>query len=158
MNDLVLDTTELLVCLLQPITFALVYVGTTLKDLSDVTHGWNEVSTTHWVSAVLNFFCWALAMKLLEFEQQSIVISLCWTISVNFIFMNCCCIYQIFFLCPPNGYLLNLMLNLENPKSSGSSSLNHLLGRKNDAILFALCSFSFDMQFWLLLFCRQMRA
>ncbi|KAA8543215.1 hypothetical protein F0562_021290 [Nyssa sinensis] len=34
---------------MMPITFALVYVGTTLKDLSDVTHGWNEVSTTRWV-------------------------------------------------------------------------------------------------------------
>ncbi|KAF8388002.1 hypothetical protein HHK36_026668 [Tetracentron sinense] len=33
---------------MMPITFALVYVGTTLKDLSDVTHGWNEVSTTRW--------------------------------------------------------------------------------------------------------------
>ncbi|KAF3791692.1 TVP38/TMEM64 family membrane protein, partial [Nymphaea thermarum] len=31
-----------------PITFALVYVGTTLKDLSDVTHGWSEISTTRW--------------------------------------------------------------------------------------------------------------
>lgn len=30
---------------MMPITFAFVYVGTTLKDLSDVTHGWNEVST-----------------------------------------------------------------------------------------------------------------
>ncbi|CAK9151050.1 unnamed protein product [Ilex paraguariensis] len=34
---------------MMPITFALVYVGTTLKDLSDVTHGWNEVSTTRWL-------------------------------------------------------------------------------------------------------------
>ncbi|TYI92137.1 hypothetical protein E1A91_D02G046600v1 [Gossypium mustelinum] len=31
-----------------PITLALVYVGTTLKDLSDVTHGWNEFSTARW--------------------------------------------------------------------------------------------------------------
>lgn len=31
---------------MMPITFALVYIGTTLKDLSDVTHGWSEVSTT----------------------------------------------------------------------------------------------------------------
>ena len=35
--------------LLQPITLALVYVGTTLKDLSDVTHGWGEFSKTRWV-------------------------------------------------------------------------------------------------------------
>ncbi|XP_062021275.1 uncharacterized protein LOC133737798 [Rosa rugosa] len=40
---------------MMPITFALVYVGTTLKDLSDVTHGWNEVSTTRWVFIVLGF-------------------------------------------------------------------------------------------------------
>lgn len=40
---------------MMPITFALVYVGTTLKDLSDVTHGWNEVSTTRWVLMVLGF-------------------------------------------------------------------------------------------------------
>ncbi|CAN6481966.1 unnamed protein product [Victoria cruziana] len=37
---------------MMPITFALVYVGTTLKDLSDVTHGWNEISTTRWVMLV----------------------------------------------------------------------------------------------------------
>ncbi|OVA02968.1 SNARE associated Golgi protein [Macleaya cordata] len=35
---------------MMPITLALVYVGTTLKDLSDVTHGWGEISTTRWVS------------------------------------------------------------------------------------------------------------
>ncbi|EMS68572.1 hypothetical protein TRIUR3_20457 [Triticum urartu] len=33
---------------MMPITLALVYVGTTLKDLSDVTHGWSEISTTRW--------------------------------------------------------------------------------------------------------------
>lgn len=33
---------------MMPITFAFVYVGTTIKDLSDVTHGWNEISTTRW--------------------------------------------------------------------------------------------------------------
>lgn len=38
--------------LLQPITFALVYVGTTLKDLSDVTHRWSEMSTTNWVNFI----------------------------------------------------------------------------------------------------------
>ncbi|KAG6647657.1 hypothetical protein CIPAW_07G093200, partial [Carya illinoinensis] len=40
---------------MMPITFALVYVGTTLKDLSDVTHGWNEVSTIRLVFIVLGF-------------------------------------------------------------------------------------------------------
>lgn len=34
---------------MMPITFAFVYVGTTLKDLSDVTHGWSEVSTARLV-------------------------------------------------------------------------------------------------------------
>ncbi|KAK6940848.1 SNARE associated Golgi protein [Dillenia turbinata] len=33
---------------MMPITFALVYVGTTLKDLSDLTHGWSEVSKARW--------------------------------------------------------------------------------------------------------------
>jgi hypothetical protein len=42
--------------LLQPITLALVYVGTTLKDLSDVTHGWSEFSKTRWVRASHLFF------------------------------------------------------------------------------------------------------
>ncbi|RDX83715.1 hypothetical protein CR513_35339, partial [Mucuna pruriens] len=32
---------------MMPITLALVYVGTTLKDLSDVTCGWGEFSKTH---------------------------------------------------------------------------------------------------------------
>ncbi|KAK4759147.1 hypothetical protein SAY87_022278 [Trapa incisa] len=34
---------------MMPITLVLVYVGTTLKDLSDVTHGWNEFSPRHLV-------------------------------------------------------------------------------------------------------------
>ncbi|GMY16633.1 TVP38/TMEM64 family membrane protein slr0305-like isoform X2 [Fagus crenata] len=40
---------------MMPLTFALVYVGTTLKDLSDVTHGWNEFSTIRWVFVALGF-------------------------------------------------------------------------------------------------------
>lgn len=39
---------------MMPITLALVYVGTTLKDLSDVTHGWNEFSTSRWVFLILS--------------------------------------------------------------------------------------------------------
>ncbi|KAL1808415.1 hypothetical protein DCAR_0727878 [Daucus carota subsp. sativus] len=35
-----------------PITLALVYAGTTLKDLSDVTHGWHEFSKTRWALIV----------------------------------------------------------------------------------------------------------
>lgn len=38
---------------MMPITFALVYVGTTLKDLSDVTHGWGEFSKTRWAMIIL---------------------------------------------------------------------------------------------------------
>ncbi|XP_054786024.1 uncharacterized protein LOC129292498 [Prosopis cineraria] len=33
---------------MMPVTLALVYLGTTLKDLSDVTHGWSEFSKTRW--------------------------------------------------------------------------------------------------------------
>lgn len=40
----------------QPITVALVYAGTTLKDLSDVTHGWGEFSKSRWVrDAILSY-------------------------------------------------------------------------------------------------------
>jgi len=40
----------------QPLTVALVYAGTTLKDISDVTHGWGEFSKTRWVrDAILNY-------------------------------------------------------------------------------------------------------
>lgn len=38
---------------MMPITLALVYVGTTLKDLSDVTHGWSEFSKTRWAFIIL---------------------------------------------------------------------------------------------------------
>ncbi|KDP21487.1 hypothetical protein JCGZ_21958 [Jatropha curcas] len=47
---------------MMPITFALVYMGTTLKDLSDVTHGWNEVSTTRWIFMALGFVISAIMM------------------------------------------------------------------------------------------------
>lgn len=43
---------------LQPITLALVYVGTTLKDLSDVTHGWTGFSKTRWVRQFLVYYCY----------------------------------------------------------------------------------------------------
>ncbi|KAK2394070.1 TVP38/TMEM64 family membrane protein [Trifolium repens] len=38
---------------MMPITLALVYVGTTLKDLSDVTHGWGEFSKTRWAFIII---------------------------------------------------------------------------------------------------------
>ncbi|KAJ9556903.1 hypothetical protein OSB04_011517 [Centaurea solstitialis] len=40
---------------MMPITFALVYVGTTLKDLADVTHGWSQFSKTRWALIILSF-------------------------------------------------------------------------------------------------------
>ncbi|KAJ4868910.1 SNARE associated Golgi protein family [Raphanus sativus] len=39
---------------MMPITLVLVYVGTTLKDLSDVTHKWSELSFGHWASLILS--------------------------------------------------------------------------------------------------------
>ncbi|KAH0888489.1 hypothetical protein HID58_050924 [Brassica napus] len=39
---------------MMPITLALVYVGTTLKDLSDATHKWSELSFGHWASLILS--------------------------------------------------------------------------------------------------------
>ncbi|XP_042503409.1 TVP38/TMEM64 family membrane protein slr0305-like [Macadamia integrifolia] len=47
---------------MMPITLALVYIGTTLKDISDVTHGWGEISTTRWVFIVLSFVVSVLLM------------------------------------------------------------------------------------------------
>ncbi|TKY54048.1 SNARE associated Golgi protein [Spatholobus suberectus] len=41
---------------MMPITLALVYVGTTLKDLSDVTRGWGEFSKTHLVKSCYPLF------------------------------------------------------------------------------------------------------
>ncbi|KAC9177458.1 hypothetical protein E3N88_46261 [Mikania micrantha] len=35
--------------ILNPITFMFVYIGTTLSDLSDITHGWHEISKTRWM-------------------------------------------------------------------------------------------------------------
>ncbi|GFP94823.1 tvp38/tmem64 family membrane protein slr0305 [Phtheirospermum japonicum] len=40
---------------MMPITLALVYVGTTLKDISDVTHGWSGLSKTRWAFIALSF-------------------------------------------------------------------------------------------------------
>lgn len=37
-----------------PITVALVYVGTTLKDLSDVTHGWHEITPSRWAFLIIS--------------------------------------------------------------------------------------------------------
>lgn len=37
-----------------PITLGLVYIGTTLKDLSDVTHGWSKGATSRWVLLILS--------------------------------------------------------------------------------------------------------
>ncbi|MQL73790.1 hypothetical protein Taro_006180, partial [Colocasia esculenta] len=47
---------------MMPITLALVYVGTTLKDLSDVTHGWSDFSTTRWVIIIAGLIVSAVLM------------------------------------------------------------------------------------------------
>ncbi|KAL8100275.1 hypothetical protein AgCh_032502 [Apium graveolens] len=39
---------------MMPITLVLVYAGTTLKDISDVTHGWHDFSKSRWVLIVLS--------------------------------------------------------------------------------------------------------
>ncbi|XP_004486152.1 uncharacterized protein [Cicer arietinum] len=47
---------------MMPITLGLVYVGTTLKDLSDVTHGWSEFSKTRWAFIIIGL---AISMVLM---------------------------------------------------------------------------------------------
>ncbi|KAG5567599.1 hypothetical protein RHGRI_002966 [Rhododendron griersonianum] len=47
---------------MMPITFTFVYVGTTLKDLSDVTHGWAEVSKTRWALMAAGFLISVILM------------------------------------------------------------------------------------------------
>nr|AFK33422.1 unknown [Medicago truncatula] len=39
---------------MMPLTVALVYAGTTLKDISDVTHGWGEFSKTRWAMIIFS--------------------------------------------------------------------------------------------------------
>ncbi|KAG8477703.1 hypothetical protein CXB51_027680 [Gossypium anomalum] len=48
--------------LLQPSIFGLAYIGTTIKDLSDVTHGWNEISTIHQVLTAIGFCASAILL------------------------------------------------------------------------------------------------
>ncbi|KAG0483441.1 hypothetical protein HPP92_011525 [Vanilla planifolia] len=47
---------------MMPITLALVYVGTTIKDLTDVTHGTGDFSTSRWVLLILGFVISAIVM------------------------------------------------------------------------------------------------
>nr|GLL41801.1 uncharacterized protein LOC109146881 [Ipomoea trifida] len=47
---------------MMPITFALVYVGTTLKDLSDVSHGWNEFSKSRMAFIAVGFLVSVILM------------------------------------------------------------------------------------------------
>lgn len=63
---------------MMPITFALVYIGTTIKDLSDVTHRWSEISKVHWIlmtagllaSAVLIFLVAKIAKRSLAMALE----------------------------------------------------------------------------------------
>ncbi|MBA0652962.1 hypothetical protein Goklo_020176, partial [Gossypium klotzschianum] len=51
---------------MTPSIFGLAYIGTTIKDLSDVTHGWNEISTIHQDMGFHNveiFLSWLLLVK-----------------------------------------------------------------------------------------------
>nr|XP_018677328.1 PREDICTED: uncharacterized protein LOC103969706 [Musa acuminata subsp. malaccensis] len=57
--------------ILSPITLALVYVGTTFKDLADVTHRWNEVSSTHWVLMVTGLAISAILMVCVTRETHA---------------------------------------------------------------------------------------
>lgn len=59
------------------------YVGTTFKDLADVTHRWNEVSSTHWVS--LCYF-WSPIYLLLNDHESSLlmVTGMCSSLGVSF--------------------------------------------------------------------------
>ncbi|CAL9203199.1 uncharacterized protein LOC135631215 [Musa acuminata AAA Group] len=56
---------------MMPITLALVYVGTTFKDLADVTHRWNEVSSTHWVLMVTGLAISAILMVCVTRETHA---------------------------------------------------------------------------------------
>ncbi|CAI0395290.1 unnamed protein product [Linum tenue] len=53
----------------MPITFALVYVGTTLNDLSAITHGWAEASKMRWIFMVLGLVISG------EFTRNSFLVS-----------------------------------------------------------------------------------
>lgn len=73
--------------LLQPITFALVYVGTTLKDLSDVTHGWSDVSKTRWVRTYLSYEYYlitpiAFLLLVLDYEDGIVQLIRVWNILI----------------------------------------------------------------------------
>ncbi|KMS98740.1 hypothetical protein BVRB_3g069200 [Beta vulgaris subsp. vulgaris] len=47
---------------MMPITLALVYAGTTLKDLSDITHGWHEFSPSHWAYLIVSILVSVILM------------------------------------------------------------------------------------------------
>nr|KJB42079.1 hypothetical protein B456_007G135500 [Gossypium raimondii] len=47
---------------MTPSIFGLAYIGTTIKDLSDVTHGWNEISTIHQVLMAIGFCASAILL------------------------------------------------------------------------------------------------
>ncbi|KAF6145278.1 hypothetical protein GIB67_041473 [Kingdonia uniflora] len=58
---------------MMPITALLVYMGTTLKDLSDVTHGWGEVTKTRWVAIICGIvFSAALMMYITKVAKASL--------------------------------------------------------------------------------------
>ncbi|XP_042407921.1 TVP38/TMEM64 family membrane protein slr0305-like isoform X1 [Zingiber officinale] len=56
---------------MMPITLVLVYVGTTLDDLADVTHGWSEASTAHWGTMVAGLVISAILMVCVTREAKA---------------------------------------------------------------------------------------
>ncbi|XP_076888381.1 uncharacterized protein LOC143538793 [Bidens hawaiensis] len=56
---------------MMPITLALVYVGTTLKDLADVTHGWSRFSKTRWALVILSFVVSVILMAVVTKVAKS---------------------------------------------------------------------------------------
>ncbi|XP_074561042.1 uncharacterized protein LOC141817263 [Curcuma longa] len=55
---------------MMPITLALVYVGTTLKELAEVTHGWSEVSITRWAMMIAGLLITAVLMVCVTREAK----------------------------------------------------------------------------------------
>ncbi|KAK7314641.1 hypothetical protein VNO77_33168 [Canavalia gladiata] len=52
---------------MMPVVFAAVYVGSTVKGLSEITNEWNEVSTMQWVFLLLGF---GISVTLLVFVTK----------------------------------------------------------------------------------------
>ncbi|KAG6491474.1 TVP38/TMEM64 family membrane protein slr0305-like [Zingiber officinale] len=56
---------------MMPITLALAYVGTTLKELAEVTHGWSEVSIARWALMIAGLLISAVLMVCVTREAKA---------------------------------------------------------------------------------------